>query len=407
MSEVRKVDTNLATIIHTMKLKPEKDSIVMVDVETNNPQASSFKKLRIFDFAYGAFNPFSGVVGDVKSNLVYEGMLNPKVLEQIIEWKKIRHASFDSYYGLFNLLVQQDWWSDRVFPKEEVTEEAIVKFKQSARERLYNVQTRLLPEQRRILEGWETVRSHHKDASKHAAGRRADIKKSTQAIKDLTEWLAAGEQLDKTIKGGGLLGNPTYDSVMEDVYTDLYSDQYERINWEGDMAFFQEVERLTGANFSQDVKRWGDVITTFDQDLKHNKNLLGITAYNISHEQNAIKAMVSDFGPSEQYGKILDGDRYNSICMNNMMGLISKQEAKDVINSLHTFDDKFFVEQVAKAFKETGKLNTQTFELFYQNTFPAEKYEQSHTGKGDVLDQTKAFVQAFQTHIAPLLEKRR
>ena len=69
MSEVRKVDTNLATIIHTMKLKPEKDSIVMVDVETNNPQASSFKKLRIFDFAYGAFNPFSGVVGDVKSNV--------------------------------------------------------------------------------------------------------------------------------------------------------------------------------------------------------------------------------------------------------------------------------------------------------------------------------------------------
>lgn len=407
MSEVRKVDTNLATIIHTMKLKPEKDSIVMVDVETNNPQASSFKKLRIFDFAYGAFNPFSGVVGDVKSNLVYEGMLNPKVLEQIIEWKKIRHASFDSYYGLFNLLVQQDWWSDRVFPKEEMTEEAIVKFKQSARERLYNVQTRLLPEQRRILEGWETVRSHHKDASKHAANRRADIKKSTQAIKDLTEWLAAGEQLDKTIKGGGLLGNPTYDSVMEDVYTDLYSDQYERINWEGDMAFFQEVERLTGANFSQDVKRWGDVITTFDQDLKHNKNLLGITAYNIIHEQNAIKVMVSDFGPSEQYGKILDGDRYNSICMNNMMGLISKQEAKDVINSLHTFDDKFFVEQVAKAFKETGKLNTQTFELFYQNTFPAEKYEQSHTGKGDVLDQTNAFVQAFQTHIVPFLEKRR
>lgn len=407
MSNVRVVDTNLATLIQTMNLKPDKQSMVMVDVETNNPSASAFKKLRIFDFAYGAFNPFTGSAEEVRSNLIYEGMLNPKVLEQIIEWKKIRHASFDSYYGLFNLLIQHEWWSDRVFSKEEVSAEAVVKFKQEARERLYNVQTRLLPEQRRVLQGWETERAHHKGADRHKRNRKAEIKKMTESIKDLTEWLTAGEKLDETIKGGSLLGNPTYDQIMENVYTDLYSDQYERINWEGDLAFFQEVERLTGASFSKDVKKWGSVITTFDNELKNNKHLLGITAYNITHEQNAIKAMVSDFGPSEQYATILDGGKYDSICMNNMMGLISKQEAKDVINSLHSYDDKFFVEQVAKAFRETGKLNTQKFELFYQNVFPAKEYKQSHTGKGDVLDQTEAFTEAFRQHIVPLLEKRR
>ena len=60
MSTVRKVDTDLATLIQVMNLEPDKDSIVMVDVETNDPARSTLKKLRIFDFAYGNLNPFSG-----------------------------------------------------------------------------------------------------------------------------------------------------------------------------------------------------------------------------------------------------------------------------------------------------------------------------------------------------------
>lgn len=407
MSAARKVDTDLATLIQAMNLEPDKDSIVMVDVETNDPSKSNFKKLRIFDFAYGSLNPFSGEIQTPQGNLVYEGMLHPEVIEQLIKWKKIKNASFDSYYGFFNLLVAHDWWSDRVISKQEITAEAMEKFKLDAREKLYKLQTRVLPEQQRLLRGWETDRSHYKNADKYKADRTADIAKLVDAIKDLTEWIAKGNELDGMIKESSLTGNPTYDSIMESVYTDLYSDQYERLNWEGDLAFFRRVEQLTGARFSGNIKRWGEVITTFDDKLKNNKNLLGITAYNISHEQKSIRQMVADFGPSEKYSTILDGETYRSFCMYNMMGLITKQETTDLINGLHSYDDKFFVENLAKALSSKGKLNTMEFELFYQQIFPARDYKQSHIGKGDVFDQSEAFVEAFQQHLAPLLEKRK
>ena len=407
MSGVRKVDTDLATLIQVMNLEPDKDSIVMVDVETNDPSRSSFKKLRIFDFAYGNLNPFSGEIQTPEGSLVYEGILHPKIIEQIIQWKKIKNASFDSYYGFFNLLVEHDWWSDRVISKQEITAEAREQFKLKAREKLYKLQTRVLPNLQKSLRYWETVQPHHKYADKYKANRKDDIAKAVVAIKDLTEWIAKGNELDKMIKDGSLTGNPTYDSIMESVYLDLYNDQYERLNWEGDLAFFRRVEQLTGARFSGNIKRWGEVITTFDNKLKNNKNLLAITAYNISHEQNAIKAMVADFGPSEKYSTILDGEEYRSICMYNMMGLITKQEAIDLINGLHSYDDKFFVENMAKSLSGTGKLNTQTFELFYKHTFPTREYKQSHTAKGDVFDQSEAFVEVFQQYLAPLLEKRK
>lgn len=407
MSEIRKVDTDLATLIQVMNLEPDKDSIVMVDVETNDPTRSSFKKLRIFDFAYGSLNPFTGEIQETQGDLVYEGMLHPEVIEQLIKWKKIKNASFDSYYGFFNLLIAHDWWSDRVVSKQEITAEAMGKFKRDAREKLYELQTRYVPEQQRLIKVWGTTKSHHKNADKYKADRTADLAKAVDAIKDLTEWIAKGNELDGMIKEGSLMGNPTYDSIMNDVYTDLYSDQYERLNWEGDLAFFRRVEQLTGARFSGNIKRWGEVITTFDDKLKNNKNLLGITAYNISHEQKAIKAMVADFGPSEKYSTILDGEAYRSICMYNMMGLITKQETKDLINGLHSYDDKFFVDNLAKALSSKGKLNTQKFDLFYKEIFPTREYKQSHTGKGDVFDQSEAFVKAFQQHLAPLLEKRK
>jgi len=407
MSTVRKVDTDLATLIQVMNLEPDKDSIVMVDVETNDPRRSNFKKLRIFDFAYGSLNPFSGEIQTPEGSLVYEGMLHPGIIEQIIKWKKIKNASFDSYYGFFNLLVAHNWWSDRVISKQEVTAEAREEFKRSAREKLYKLQTEILPEKQRALRYWETVRPHHKYADKYKADRKADIAKLVEAIKDLTEWIAKGNELDKMIKDGTLTGNPTYDSIMKDVYTSLYSDQYERLNWEGDLAFFRRVEQLTGARFSGNIKRWREVITTFDNKLKNNKNLLAITAYNISHEQKAIKAMVADFGPSEKYSKILDGETYRSICMYNMMGLITKKEVIDLLNGLHSYDDKFFVNNIAKTLSGTGNLNTMEFELFYQHIFPTKKYKQSHTGKGDVFDQSEAFVEAFQQHLAPLLERRK
>jgi hypothetical protein len=407
VSRIRKVDTDLATLIQVMNLEPDKDSIVMVDVEANNPRASTFKKLRIFDFAYGSLNPFSGEIQEPQSNLVYEGMLHPEVIEQIIKWKKIKNASFDSYYGFFNLLVDHDWWSDRVISKQEITAEAMEKFRLSAREKLYKLQTRVLPEKHRVLKYWETVQPHHKNADKYKADRKADIAKLTEAIKDLTEWIAKGNELDGMVKDGSLIGNPTYDSIMKDIYTDLYSDQYERINWEGDLAFFRRVEQLTGARFSGNIKRWGEVITTFDNRLKNNKNLLAITAYNISHEQKAIRQMVADFGPSEKYATILDGEAYRSICMYNMMGLITKQEVEDLINGLHSYDDKFFVENLAKSLSSKGNLNTMDFELFYQHIFPTREYKQSHTGKGDVFDQSEAFVEAFQRYLVPLLERRK
>src|SRR5690606_17789510 len=131
MSTVRKIDTDLATLIQVMNLEPDKDSIVMVDVETNDPRRSNFKKLRIFDFAYGSLNPFSGEIQTPEGSLVYEGMLHPGIIEQIIKWKKIKNASFDSYYGFFNLLVAHNWWSDRVISKQEVTAEAREEFKRS------------------------------------------------------------------------------------------------------------------------------------------------------------------------------------------------------------------------------------------------------------------------------------
>lgn len=407
MSRVRKIDTNLATLIQVMNLEPDKDSIVMVDVETNNPKTSNFKKLRIFDFAYGSLNPFSREIQEPQGNLVYEGMLHPEVIEQIIKWKKIKNASFDSYYGFFNLLVAHDWWSDRVISKQEVTAEAREEFKRNAREKLYKLQTEILPEKQRALRYWETVQPHHKYADKYKADRKADIVKLVDAIKDLTEWIAKGNELDRMIKDGSLIENPTYDSIMKDVYRDLYSDQYERLNWEGDLAFFRRVEQITGARFSGNIKRWGEVITTFDDKLKNNKNLLAITAYNISHEQKAIRQMVADFGPSEKYSTILDGEAYRSICMYNMMGLITKQETTDLINGLHSYDDKFFVENLAKALSSKGNLNTMEFELFYQHIFPTRDYKQSHTGKGDVFDQSEAFVEAFQRYLVPLLEKRK
>ena len=50
--------------------------------------------------------------------------------------------------------------------------------------------------------------------------------------------------------------------------------------------------------------------------------------------------------------------------MQNMMGLITKQEAIDLINGLHSYDDKFFVENLAKALSSTGKLNTRHLSCF-------------------------------------------
>lgn len=410
VSKVRQIDTDVASFLQAMQIDESKKSIAMVDVETNNPSASKFKKLRIFDFAYGMVNPFDGQITGVESNLVYEGMINPEVIEQTIEWNKIKNASFNSYYGVFNLLREQDWWSERIASREEISQETVVgAFQRTATEKLYKIQNKHLPEQKRILKVWETTQSTWKTANKYRAERTADIAKMEVAIKDLENWLQDTNNLNTLIQSGNFLGNPTYDSIMRSVYTSLYTEQYERASMQDfrlDQKTFRQIEQKMNVSFSHNIKRWGDTIYQFDNDLKNNKDLLAITAYNISHERNAIKQMNRDFGISSDMN-VLDGERYRSICMQNMMGLLTKKESEDIIKGLNSYDPNFFIEGVAESLRNTGKLETRTFEAFYEYIFDTKGYKQTHTAKGDVVDQSKALTEAFQQHIIPYLEGRK
>lgn len=410
VSKVRQIDTDVASFLQAMQIDESKKSIAMVDVETNNPSASKFKKLRIFDFAYGMVNPFDGQITGVESNLVYEGMINPEVIEQTIEWNKIKNASFNSYYGVFNLLREQDWWSERIASREEISQETVVgAFQRTATEKLYKIQNEHLPEQKRILKVWETTQSTWKTANKYRAERTADIAKMEVAIKDLENWLQDTNNLNTLIQSGNFLGNPTYDSIMRSVYTSLYTEQYERASMQDfrlDQKTFRQIEQKMNVSFSHNIKRWGDTIYQFDNDLKNNKDLLAITAYNISHERNAIKQMNRDFGISSDMN-VLDGERYRSICMQNMMGLLTKKESEDIIKGLNSYDPNFFIEGVAESLRNTGKLETRTFEAFYEYIFDTKGYKQTHTAKGDVVDQSKALTEAFQQHIIPYLEGRK
>lgn len=407
---IRTTDTDLITLLYAMNIEPENNAMAMIDVETDDPSRRGGGDLRIFDFGYGFFNPLQGTKGEVQSNLVYEGMINPRVADQILRWDKIKNASQNHYYSLFNQLKAKNWWSDRTMTQAQIRENIKDGVIQSSLSDKYQEQTVLLADKMGILNTWMGPRFHYKEAPRRINERMEDIKSIQQTIAHLNKWMASGDNLKTLIESARITNNPSHDEIMKKIYQEFYEEQAERydpLTRHKDMQVIREIEKRMGQNFSDKIDTWENTINNFHSAMVNNTNLLGITAYNIQHEQNAIKSMNKAFGVPSEIGD-LTRDSYRLICMKNMIGFLKNQDLWDLVMGLEYFYEDAMSEGFLRSLEKAGKLQTESFQLLYPTIMKTgEKYKQPHTAKGDVEDQMDVFTEYVADFLEEFLNKQK
>ena len=390
----------MLSLLSAMDVKNlSKNAMMMFDVETNNPLQGGYDKKRIFDFAYGRFNPFVGIKGDIKSNLVYEAMVNPLIVDQIVEWKKVKDAGDDNYYRFFKLLKDHNWWHEHGLTKEEIAKKVNTGMTQNMLKLEYLwLKERDIPRLVDVFGYWTVGKGKdRKDAPKHSRNRGVELNKAYDLMKTIEEWRANEDKLIGMIESGALVGDATYDKLMNSLYNEIYREQYEKEqtkNFRRDLDVFRMIEEKAGVLFKDNIQKWETIVDRFDKEITESKDLLAVTAYNIQHDRGSVVEMNEALGlPSDLGDPRKDGVR--AICMRNMMGLLGNLEAQKIINGLEVHNGKFITEELLKSLK--GKtLHTTTFQYFYEHVMDVEDFEQPHTAKGDVDAQMDAFIEGVQ-----------
>ena len=413
---LRQVHTDLLTILQSLSLDPGANAMAMVDFETNHTQAMGGKR-RIFDFGYGFFNPVTGFKGDIQSNLVYEGFIDPKVAEQILGWDKIRYAAQDEYYGLFNQLKAKNWWDDRMMTEAQIRQNIEDNVIQDSLAEKYQEQTALLTRKIEILGTWMGPRFLvYKEAPRRIYERREDIETIQRTIAHLERWMKSGDNLKSLIESARLTNKPSHDEIMRDIYQKFYeehAERYDPLTRSKDMQVIREIKKEMGHRFAAKLDTWANTILGFHDDMINNPNLVGITAYNLQHEQGAIKEMNEAFGIDSSVGD-LTRDEYTLICMHNLTKLINNQELWSLFLGLDELSEGAVMEGLKGLAKKTlspiprgGRpKSVKGFELTYRHVFGTEDYKQPHTASGDVSDQMDVFAEFISEHFEDFLKAR-
>lgn len=401
MSTDRIINTTLSQMIVNMQLDINKSELAMVDVETGR-----LNKM-VFDFAYGFVNPVMGFQSNPEGNIIYEAIANPQLIEEIKEWDKIRkHGYAGGVYEFYKLLKDNNWWDQFLLTPQEIDLEMATVFTQKAQEHLYEIQSIVgrLAEVMATHKRKSTWKDTNSPTRKHYENRRIEMKQGQDAYIALKRILEKEENLANLVKSGALAENTTIARIQSDIIKGMYKDQLQNMNWE--LRWEQDMQTEIFRNLKYPIKTWKNTMEGFSKGLKkHSSSLLGITGYGVSSDQAAISRTSALYTPGTDYGELFD--TYGSVCMNNMLGLLDKVDREALLSGLSKYDEKGLNKMLEDAFKNIGTLNTMKFNFRYENVFNCENYEQPHTAKGDVWDQSKALIEYFAKYVVPYLEGRK
>lgn len=397
MAELTKIDIALPKLLSDLKLTSKTD-IVVLDTE------SAVGSRLIFDFAYSIVNPLSGTKTSPDGTLVYEALKDEYLISVISKWKKVKYAAEDSVYSFYKTLLAEGWYSQN-FSTPELEQEALAVVRTKA-ERQYEEQKEITADLLYRQAWWDPHSGRRKPWTPgefsiqrlDAAVKRT--KKSENVEKVLRLFLETEENLDEVMKKRLLgKGYGSLEEIKSNIYYTIYNQEKRKIDKKEirqDLAFFRSL------GLKQPVKKWGDIMKSFDEDVK-SRDILAVTAYNIGADKAFIRKTSDVFGPSS-YRNILD--KYPQICLQNMYKRLKEIPADDIYGMLKQNNIEDIKNSYESALATKGKQKRSRFEVAYQTEFNTKDFATKHTAAGDVADESDFLIKIIQDYVVKELERR-
>lgn len=407
MSEVRKIDTTLAEMIRTMKLKPSKNSVVVLDTESTVYTGPDGKGGVIFDFAYAPVDILSGSIKKPVGSLVYESIKDVRIIKEIENWEKLRFASKDSVYNFYKLLNSKGWWKEGIISEGDPIQSMFRIANKAAEKRLPILKKEQEGLQKSALY-WSMRKTFQNPSSSPSTAkyreRTEDLAAVNLAISSIEDFLKEQDDLEGFLEKGVLASNQTLNSIKKQAYRKMYNEQkfyYSTKDFKNDSVLFQSL------SVDYNMKRWATIMQDFKSEmdsLAHNGELLGITAYGLAFaEKRFIRQTAKAYGTPD-YEDILDD--YANFCLKNFAQLTDQMNVEEVLEALSKYSGTdILYEGMEKALNTQQWTSKLGFDLWYDHLFDKKDYKQSHEAARDVKDESEAFLKALGEKIIPILER--
>lgn len=240
-------------------------------------EATTFRKV-IFDFAYGFFNISNGMQYGFKSYLNLDAIVDKELLLSISGWKKIKEAADNSYYGFFNILKNNDWFSNDFSEKEIETRMDLI-YRDTLRKKvdtILNLQKQLSSS----ISYWET-HNNYKRAEEFRTKRIQELLKAQQTEKLYLDLLKKEDNLTSDLPEETkiMLNNK---ALRQLYYSQTGQNNETQVNKN---ALKMEVKKILNNPLVQD---WAWISQQFMKDLEAN-NTCYVTSYNLNADTLFIK----------------------------------------------------------------------------------------------------------------------
>lgn len=247
-------------------------------------EATTFRKV-IFDFAYGFFNIGSGAQYGFKSYLNLDAIVDKQLLLSISGWKKIKEAADNSYYGFFNTLKKNDWFSDD-FSEAEIEARMDLIYRDTLRKKVDTILT-LQEQLSSSISYWET-HSNYKRAEEFRSKRTQELLKAQQTEKLYLDLLRKEDNLTSD------LPEETKMMLNDKALRQLY---YSQTGQNGEIQVDQNALKMEVRKILNNplVQNWAWISQQFMNDLEAN-NTCYVTSYNLNADTLFIRNTNQAYG---------------------------------------------------------------------------------------------------------------
>lgn len=303
----------------------------------------------VFDLAYGFIGLNSGRQKGFKSYLNLDAIANKPLMLTIASWGKIKEASEGSYYGFFNTLQRQGWFSDD-FSTDQINDEMDIMYRKLTSQKLITMTKRRERESKTVNYWREKEQKGHKGSAQRLIDANVRYQSALETEGLYMELLNTEEKITSA-KIQGLNEEAIRNKVIFKLYNLQYKNKKLVIPGTTEELKRQAKELLQLPN----LKDWKEISTLFLKDIMK-YNTMFLTSYNLANDLRFIENTNRLTGVNLM--NFSDSSAISQFCSYRMYQEMRKNP-EEILN-LFGDKEKSFVQQ---ALEKTGK-GSQTLDVF-------------------------------------------
>ena len=422
------INTDLAELFTRLKLGSKEAEVFMVDFEKSWEGYSGLSGV-IMDIGYNfvdigavikdgssGIKPASEFISESTMKILYETLASPVFYRELNNIARMRRKANQNVYGFHQLLRDHGWFTEEV--TRTILDAEFANFLRGEIERqqvFLEERIKYASEKSNYWKaspGYKTgnpynIRQHENRTTEYHAGK--------YSLLELKNLMKEDFELTNQIESGALSTNKEFQNVQRKYQLHLYNVQKNNNPVEGiqnstahlmdsDRNWAKDAPLIAEIGYGGKIEPWKKIMGDLEKKLDRRKDsLVAISAYNISAEKQNLRVTSELFGTPE-YSNFID--RYNNICMYNMVGRLNNVSADDLFEFLTLKDPKAMEERLIDSFETSGTLGKRyTLQAYFRTELDA-NYKQKHTGYQDAYDQSELFVNLVRKKIVPFLEGR-